>query len=311
MQRRPSSRLVFALGIATFVCPLVAHAEPAVSFERKDDRLDIRIDGKPRGEYVWGDRTILRPYFSSLRAPNGIQVTRRNPPVEGQDAVDHANMHPGLWLAFGDFAGSDFWRNKGTVRHVEFVEPPASDGRTGSFAVRNQYVAGDKTLCEEVCRIVIRAQSNGTLLTWDSQFSGKDELAFDDQEEMGLGVRVATPITVKNGGTILNSDGLKNEPQVWGKQSDWCDYSGTIDGQPVGILLMPDPKNFRRSWFHSRDYGVLVANPFGRKAFTKGEKSLVVVKPGESFRLRFGILVHSGATDLPAAYSEWVKSLKP
>ena len=32
-----------------------------------------------------------------------------------QDLDDHPTMHPGLWLAFGDINGADFWRNKGRV----------------------------------------------------------------------------------------------------------------------------------------------------------------------------------------------------
>jgi hypothetical protein len=47
---------------------------------------------------------------------------------------------------------------------------------------------------------------------------------------------------------------------------------------------------------------MLVANPFGQNAFTKGEKSKVVVRKGETFRLRFGILVHSDKVDVAAAY---------
>ena len=123
---------------------------------------------------------------------------------------------------------------------------------------------------------------------------------------MGFGVRVATPITVKNGGRILNADGLKNESEAWGKQSDWCDYSGVIDGRWAGVTLMPSPANFRRSWFHARDYGLLVANPFGRNAFTNGEKSRVDVRKPNALRIRFGILLHSSEDesrmDLDAAY---------
>ena len=60
----------------------------------------------------------------------------------------------------------------------------------------------------------------------------------------------------------------------------------------MGILLMPSPKNFRKSWFHNRDYGLMVANAFGNQAFTKGEPSEVVVRRGESLRLIYGVLVH-------------------
>jgi len=111
---------------------------------------------------------------------------------------------------------------------------------------------------------------------------------------------VATDLSVKSGGVITSSEGRKNEKQVWGRQADWCDYSGTVGG----IMLMPDPQNFRRSWFHARDYGLLVANPFGRQAFTKGEPSRVVVEKGSTLTLRFGVLVHDENLDRQAAYDE-------
>ena len=93
------------------------------------------------------------------------------------------------------------------------------------------------------------------------------------------------------------SGGAGGEKQVRGKQHDWCDYSGPAGG----VLLVPDPGNFGRSWFHARDYGLLVANPFAPKALGKGEAGRRVVKPGESLRLRFGVLLHAGAAFDPAA----------
>ncbi len=130
---------------------------------------------------------------------------------------------------------------------------------------------------------------------------------------MGLGVRVARPIVVnsKQGGRILDSEGRVNGEQVWGQQADWCDYSGPIAGKFVGVTLMPHPKNFRRSWNHARDYGFTAANPFGRRAFTRGEASKVVVKQGQTFRLRFGVVLHSTANakayNAAAAYADYVK----
>ncbi|HVK10202.1 MAG TPA: DUF6807 family protein [Gemmataceae bacterium] len=290
--------------LLAFTAVATAHAQP-VAFDQADGSLRIRIGDKPFATYVWNDPAIKRPYFAHVHAPNGKPVTRTHPPVKGKDAVDHADMHPGLWLAFGDLGGADFWRNKGTVQHAGFVEKPNATRDGGTFAVRNRYVVGDKTVCEEVCRIAVRPTAAGYLIDWTSEFTGPEDFTFGDQEEMGLGVRVATPLTVKAGGKIRNSGGAENEKAVWGKQADWCDYRG----ESGGVALMPDPKNFRRSWFHARDYGVLVANPFARKAFTKGEKSQVVVRKGETFRLRFGVLVHSGKADVAAAYKEWTAGL--
>ena len=219
---------------------LIGDGDSAVKFERGKDRVSIRIGGKPFTTYVWNDPTVKRPYFSDIRSPKGFQVTRNFPPVEGRDATDHATMHPGLWLAFGDISGTDFWRNKGVVRHAGIVEEPVDDPQGGRFAVRNLYQFNGKPICEEVCRIRISVTPHGNLIEWESKFSGAETFTFGDQEEMGLGVRVATDMTVNNGGVITSSDGRKNEKQVWGRQADWCDYSG----EGVGVMVMPDPHEF-------------------------------------------------------------------
>jgi hypothetical protein len=290
------------------VLPAQAEADsdrPHVTFAMAEDALAIEIGGCPFARYVFQDETTLRPYFADVHAPGGVQVTRNHPPVVGQDATNHAAMHPGIWLAFADLNGADFWRNQATVRHVGFDEPPQGGDGTGRLVVRNRYEAGDETVCEETCRITIKVQPIGHWLLWDSEFRSEQEISFGDQEEMGLGVRVATPLAVQQGGRITNSDGLMGEAQAWGKQADWCDYSGEIDGRRIGLLIMPDPRNFRRSWFHARDYGLLVANPFGQRAFTGGESSRVVVQPDTPFRLRFAVLVHAGALDPAAVWREY------
>lgn len=301
-------RAITCLSLATFMLAIAGVARAEVSKTLKVDqqpgRLVITRDASPVATYVFRDETILRPYFSGVHAPGAMAVTRPLPPRPGIDAADHADMHPGIWLAFGDLGGGDFWRNKGRVEHVEFVEPPTAsvDGKDGvvSFVARNRYRIGEKTVCEELARHTIRATRGGYLFTFDSQFSGDEPLAFGDQEEMGLGLRVPAELTVKTGGgTILNSEGRQNEKAVWGRQADWCDYSSVLTERKLlaGLLLVPHPDNFRRSWMHVRDYGLLVANPFGERAFTKSPPSRIVVKPGEKLRLRFGVWAHTANLD--------------
>ncbi len=287
---------------------LIVQQTPAVSFDQQQkDRLLIHLGNTQIAEYVFADEHVLRPYFRHLRTPSGVQVTRTHPPVDGSELGDHPTMHPGLWMAVGDISGHDFWRNKGRVLHERFVGEPVGGTGSGSFSVSNTYEVDGHAVCREVCKIIIETTPSGFLLRWTSTFSSpENQFAFGDQEEMGLGVRVATPLAVKKGGQILNSDDGVNEEQVWGKQADWCTYGGEIDGQQVGITLMPHPDNFRQSWFHARDYGLLLANPFGRKAFTNGEPSRVEVKPGDELSLRFGVYVTDGAGDVANVYRSYV-----
>lgn len=303
------------VGAATWLA--AGHRIVAAEFavQQKADRLLITDGGRPVATYVFRDNNILRPYLANVYAPGGVQVTRNHPPVPNLDATDHDTMHPGVWLAFGDLNGQDFWRNKAGILHLRFVEPPGVREGQVTFTEENSFRgANGGVVCKQTFRLTLAAIPAGYLLIWEATFRpDQREMVFGDQEEMGLGVRVATLIAVKQGGTIRDAQGRRNEREVWGNSADWCDYSGTIAGRHAGITVMCDPQNFRPSWYHARDYGALVVNPFGRQAFGKGTASRVIVKSGESFRIRYGVLLHAAppdaAPDLKAAYADFLSRL--
>jgi hypothetical protein len=298
---------------------------PQVAVKQLDGKVEITIGGRRFATYFYRDPKITRPYFAHVHAPDGTQVTRHHPPIPGQDTLDHPEFHPGIWMAFGDISGNDYWRLKARVENGDMIEEPRGGAGEGAFAVRNRYLdAADphRVVCNEFCRFRVVARPEGALLLWDSTFTGNDEFSFGDQEEMGLGIRVATPLRVQvvdstlppPTGTMTDAKGGKNGAQIGGNSAEWCDYSGTVDGHRVGMTIFCHPDNFRPSWFHARDYGFLAANAFGRAAFHKGETSKIVVKPGESLRLRYGILVHSeedgNKPDLDAAYQDYLQLTK-
>ncbi|MPZ19716.1 MAG: hypothetical protein GEV06_17610, partial [Luteitalea sp.] len=96
-------------------------SEPAaVSFRHEPNVLHIEIGGQRFADYVYADQEITRPYFTHVTTPASIRVTRNHPPNEGSDLVDHAMMHPGIWMAFGDLSGNDYWRLKAKVEHEMF-----------------------------------------------------------------------------------------------------------------------------------------------------------------------------------------------
>lgn len=299
-------------------------AAPIVSFDTSTPgSLGILVDGQRVALCVYRDEKISRPYIAHVKAPCGVQVTRAFPPVEGEDLMDHPEYHPGIWMSFGDLSGNDYWRLKAPVRFVDLPHSPLSGPGEGSFAGRFAYLDQadpNKTVCRETCRMKFLVRPEGYLFVWDSTFTSDKEFYFGDQEEMGLGFRLATPLRVEQeskvplppgNGTITDAKGRKNSSEVWGQTAEWCDYSGTLDGKHVGLTVMCHPENFRPSWYHARDYGFLTANPFGRAAFRQGEPSKVVVAPGETLRLRYGILVHcedgDASPDLQAAYADYLE----
>ena len=290
-------------------------AQSDVTFDMADGALVARVGADVVATYVFKDTVTTRPHFRNLHAPGGALVTRAHPPVEGRDPTDHADMHPGAWLAFADVSGLDVWRNKAKVEHVRFVDEPAGGPDRGTFAVVNRYTDGTRVVCEETCRYTLLVRPGGYLLVADSAFRVADgDLSFGDQEEMGFGVRVATPLAVKSGGQIVDSEGRENEAGIWGKPAAWVDYSGTVNGRRGGVMLIPDPANAHAARFHVRDYGLMVANPFGRKVFGEKDESRVVVPKGGSYRMRFAVLLHANSPnaipDLKAAYEDCLRCFR-
>jgi len=304
---RPHSLILLAATtFLTVTCGLSA-ADFAV--EQREDRLIITRDSKPVAHFVFHDTNTFRPYFAHVHTLDGIQVTRNHPPIAGVDPVDHPTMHPGIWLAFGDISGQDFWRNKATIRHEKFTTPPTATKDQLAFATESTLIATNGNVLGKLdSTFTLNSARDGYFVSWKATFTPQtDNFTFGDQEEMGFGIRITTPLSEKNGGTLRNSDALVSAKNTWGKTATWCDYSGILSNRLVGITVLTDPKNFRPSWMHSRDYGLIVANPFGQKAFTKtGDPSSIPVKKDESFTLKFAAFVHSSPTneptDLSAAY---------
>ncbi len=294
----------------------ISHAPLAaqLSFDVQADRIAITSGDKKVVEYVMSDPDILRPHFTRAYSPGGLLLTRANPPVPGVDAVDHSSMHPGIWMAWGDINGLDYWRNKARLEHVRFLqEPVIQDGRL-TFTTQNRFVNLDQApVGLLVNHISVGSIASGTAIVWQATLQAEyGDLKFGDQEEMGFGIRLATPLTEKKSGLITNSQGQKSAAKTWGQAAQWCDYSGQIDGRACGITAFTSPKNFRASWWHNRDYGLSVANPFAKAAMKQGMSDPVTIAHHESLTLTFGVILHDVENYNPAeAYNEALKSFVP
>jgi len=296
---RTAPAAALSLALATVAFAAQPPKDPGFAWQQTPDRLSITHAGRPVTDYVFRDATILRPHFQNLRAPSGVQVTRNHPSTAGEPA-DHATMHPGLWLAFGDISGQDFWRNKARIEHLAFSTLPVLQDGKLTFATGNRLLASDGSLLgtQESRFTLARSGDSAFVLTWSAEIRGEGrELVFGDQEEMGLGVRVATELTEKNGGLVVNSDGLKGAKTAWGKRADWATYSREIDGRIRGAAIFPARTNPHPTWWHSRDYGVIVANGFGQRVLPPAGAGKLVVPAGEALKLSYGILLF----DTPAA----------
>jgi len=287
---------------------LVTAGSPAAEMviRRESDRLVItESDGGAVATFVFADSGSNRPAIRDLAAPGGTIVTRPCPPRPGIDADDHATMHPGVWLGFSDLSGADPWRHKTAVRFAGFDSEPAVGAGAVHFTALIDYLdepadgPNARVACRERSTITIRDEEvDGQpvrLLLWDASLApgGDRRLVFGDVEEMGLGVRLATPLSPARGGRYLADHGGLGEKGIFGRPAAWVDASGTIDGREVGVTVIDLSGNPREPFFHARDYGLVLANAFGRKAYgaTPPPRPLSL-EPGETLRLRYAVMLH-------------------
>ncbi|MES2569393.1 MAG: PVC-type heme-binding CxxCH protein, partial [Verrucomicrobiota bacterium] len=173
--------------------------------EQRDDRVVITRNGKPVAHYIFRDANITRPFFAHLHEPGGAQVTRNFPPIAGRDFTDHATMHPGVWFAWGDINGADFWRNRASIRHERFLEAPSVKNDRVTFVTESSLGVDASKIGTLLSRYAIRETAGGWLIEWDATIvAGEKELRFGDQEEMCFAVRLATPLSETRGGFMVN-----------------------------------------------------------------------------------------------------------
>jgi len=96
---------------------------------------------------------------------------------------------------------------------------------------------------------------------------------------------------------MLNSEGAVGEPAIWGKRARWVDYSGTVEGERLGLAIFDNPLNPKYpTYWHARGYGLFAVNPFGERDFynDKTRDGSLTIPPGQTLTLRYRVLIHHG-----------------
>jgi len=263
---------------------------------KEGGHIHVEVNGKPFTDFYYGP-DAPKPYLHPLRCASGKIVTRSFPMenIPGESTTDQ--HHRGVWLAYRDVNGYDFWQNefsyqnknagKVVTRSVDIIK----NGIRGTFAWLSP---SGEALLEENRTMIFRGDSTLRIIDVDINLKALVETTFGDSKDGAFSIRLAEPLTEKNSGVITNSEGGRKMDQTWGKPASWVDCSGELNGEKVGVVLFEHPTSFHHpSRWHVRDYGLLAINPFGSNAFDKqAPVSKVVLAPGKSIRLRYQIVIH-------------------
>jgi hypothetical protein len=306
------NRIFFVLA-----CALPLAADVKVTDEK--GRVTVDINGQPFTTLYYGE-DVMKPYLHPLRSASGKLVTRQYPManVEGETR-DHPH-HQGLWFTHGDVNGLDFW---GNVRPgpkfgrvvVDKITQAKSGGKTGTIGFEARWVdPNGKALLKETRLMTFSGDGKNRIVDFDATLTALERVKFGDTKEGTFAIRMNDKLNEKSKGAILKSStGGETMKNVWGKAAPWVDYSGTLDGETLGIAIFDHPSNPRHpTHWHARDYGLFAANVFGEHDFynDKQRDGSMTLEPGKSIRFRYRVLIHPGDTasaNLQHQYDEYKK----
>lgn len=248
-----------------------------------------------------------RPFLYPIVGPAGMSLTAWAPP-------DHPH-HASLWFAHGKVslegrAPVDLWldrKREGHLRHDGFLAQEVAD-RQVRFLARQSWLTGTprqpgEPLLHSLLGVTIWTGERGD---WFMDLSlalsatcGALELGSTNESGLPM-LRMADTVDVRDGGAVTDSEGRRNEAEIFGQRARWCDYSGPVNGREWnGITWLDHPGNrgHPAPWF-VRDYGPWAphVNYFAGP---------IHLARGETLTFRFRLHIHGGMVDAGQAEALW------
>ena len=271
--------IVFSWGYNVF-------SQPKITAERVGDRIEFKINGNLFTNYVFSEYEKY-PFFFPVNGPSKASVT----------SMRNANYphHSSLFFGCDRVNSGNYWQ-EGLER-----------GQIVSLRVNILESGGDKAVIENEC-IWKREQADAPIkdkrrITVSAPSVDKFQIDFDITMEMLMDVtiektnhslfsaRIDPDLAVINGGTMIDSEGNSAEKGTFGKSAGWMDCYGKRMNKFEGIAILQHPSNYwyPSPWF-TRDYGFFSPTPM----FWPPNDKSIMLKKGESVKLRYRVIVHTG-----------------
>jgi hypothetical protein len=296
-------------------------------------RIAVTVDGKPFTAYIYPGPTVLKkPVLYPIMTAGGNFITRGWPldPRPGE-RIDHPH-HVGMWFNYGDVNGHDFWNNSievgpehkgpfGTIVHTGVKSMKNGNDQAELVVTANWLDKDGKVMLEETTTYQFRAGKDNRIIDRMTTLKATDkDVLFKDNKEGMIALRlarqleqpstkpevftdakgVATKVPVLDNAGVTghyhSSEGVEGDA-VWGTRAPWMKLTGTVNNEPVALVLSDYPQNVGYpTYWHARGYGLFAANPLGPSVFTDG-KALAMnytLPTGKSVTFHYRLLIQSG-----------------
>lgn len=292
------------MSVSWIVCVLAgANAEEALTLraEYRDTGVDVHV-GDALFTHYRTARDWKYPYFYPVNGPlSGTSVT-----TETSEPYPH---HHSLFFGCDRVNGGNYWQEgleRGQIisNAVQLVR---SEGSTIVIKNNCRWERPDaEAPFEDERTIVITAPSEtARWIDFTITLTALIDVKIEKTNHSLFSARMAPALSVTQGGTLINAEGLKNEKGTFGQRSRWCDYYGPRSGHTEGLAIQSHPSNrwHPEPWF-TRDYGFFSPTPMFWL-----DNDVLRLSKGERLTFRYLAVAHAGSADeagIEAIYQRWI-----
>jgi len=280
-------RLLFATLFIAGLLIVIPISAAKITAVRIGSKINVTIDNKYFTSYIFSDDEKY-PFFYPVNGPvsGGSLTSMRN-----AEYPHHSSLFFGCDLV----NGGNYWQ-EGLER-----------GRIISINAEIVKQGGDTVIITDECiwsrpgaispvkdtRKIIITSPSSTVSQIDVEIKMETliDVTIKKTNHSLFSVRMAADLSVKNGGTMINAEGIKNENDTFGKNSPWMDYYGKRGAVVEGLAIFQHPSNpwYPSPWF-TRDYGFMSPTPM----YWPENGTDTFMKKGTMLNLRYRVLVHAG-----------------
>lgn len=234
------------------------------------------------------------------------------PSIAWKSPSDHI-WHYGLWFSWKLINGVNYWEENakthkaaGLTNWKDVVKKTNPDGSaTISLALEYALPNTAPVLTEKRTITITAPAADGSYsMDWTQEFKvGDKDIVLDrtplpgEKDGKAFGGYAGLSLRMKK---LTNIQAITTEGPVQFNKEDRfrgpalaCEYSGTVDGQQVGVAMIDHPSNLNAPspWYVIRG-GMCY---FNAAVLLKGP---VNMKAGETFTLKYRVIVHPGAMEV-------------
>jgi hypothetical protein len=258
-----------------------------ITADKVGSKINVTIDGKFFTSYIFSEDEKY-PFFYPVNGPlSGGSVTS----MRNSEYPHHSSLFFGCDLV----NGGNYWQ-EGLER-----------GRIISVNAQIEKQGGDSVVITDECiwsrpgalspvkdtrkYIITSPSASATQIDVEITMEMLMDVHIKKTNHSLFSARMASDLSVKNGGTMINAEGIQSEKGTFGQSSPWIDYYGKRGEMIEGLVIMQHPSNpwYPSPWF-TRDYGFMSPTPLNWPE--NGEENFF--RKGTKLLLRYRVLVHSG-----------------